>query len=281
MAQMLEILVISKDDEELHRDLMLQARDVIECCKSLTVHDTSQDVLLLSHNTVSEFLGSLESQLEPTSQLAQCCLTYLGFKVFDGNEVLTEGIASTYRFGSYALSNWAFCARGGNEESPEVLKAIFRTFGSEKRIRLIFEDRGLWRHIYANVGDVPILRIASRHCGLNQVRATFKFHLERCEDSRFTIIVESTAITHKTQPLTIAVRYGNEDFVRTLLEAGADVNWGTGSDSALWQAVEHGQRNMVKTLREAGATIESGSVGKAIVNRDADIVSFFCNTVWM
>ena len=57
-------------------------------------------------------------------------------------------------------------------------------------------------------------------------------------------------------PLYIAAEFGHEAVVRTLMEAGADVNKATDDGvTPLYMAAYKGHEAMVRTLMEAGADV--------------------------
>ena len=54
MQELLEALVVDDGDLDLEFDYLLQPGDVIECCKSLVVHEASSGVARFSHYTVQD-----------------------------------------------------------------------------------------------------------------------------------------------------------------------------------------------------------------------------------
>ena len=68
MDELLEALVVEDGDQDLQRDDMLQPTDVIECCKSLVVHEISTGLVRFPHYTVQEFIEGIKHDLCPNRE---------------------------------------------------------------------------------------------------------------------------------------------------------------------------------------------------------------------
>ena len=176
MNALLEALVIEEGDRELQRDYMLEPTDVIECCKSLVVHDTSSDIVRFIHYTVQEFIVTLKNRLLDGTALAKTCLDYLALDVFKAPIKASWNYESyfydriqLYKFSLYAARHWGFHAAGDPENSADVQRAIMRAFASQGReecsgatksreCRFYSKNQTLL-HIIAQTGLVTICRL--------------------------------------------------------------------------------------------------------------------------
>jgi hypothetical protein len=140
MNAILEALAIEDGDHCLQREYMLQPDDVIECCKSLIVHEISTDLVKFTHFTVQEFVQGIQNELLPPIVLAKTCLIYLAFDEFD-ESMLSTGAAcasvidrtNELEFGGYAAKFWADHVRGSPELSLDIQRYVVRVFGPERR----------------------------------------------------------------------------------------------------------------------------------------------------
>jgi hypothetical protein len=154
MNELIEALVVETGDQDLERDSMLQPADIIECCKSLVIHDEFSGLVRFAHYTVQQFIAEkLEHNLLSTIDLAKTCLTYLSFIEFSN---LCPDLQSmkqrteSYQFGRYATEFWAAHVKGEAETLTDIQANIFRLFGSEKKRNSVLQIEGFYRWNFFN-----------------------------------------------------------------------------------------------------------------------------------
>jgi hypothetical protein len=135
IEELLEALVIEDGDRDLERDCMLNPNEVIDCCKSLILHDESSGFIRFAHYTVEEFIEHhLQPVLPPIDQLVKTCLTYLGFDEFrrpcSSRDIVAR--VENYQFSVYAAQYWAFHCAGEVEESLD-LSLVAGALGSQDK----------------------------------------------------------------------------------------------------------------------------------------------------
>lgn len=179
MNELLEALVVEDNDDDLMREYMLRPDDVIECCKSLVVYESSSGLIRFTHYTVQEFLARIQPKLLQPVYLAKTCLCYLAFKVFDRHDFWWHWRDnwSKYRFLRYAATYWSDHTAGEAERSPEIHRALERVFASKERVVRILDvkasgyggplgppypgrSRDTFLHIVAKSGLETICRLA-------------------------------------------------------------------------------------------------------------------------
>jgi hypothetical protein len=136
MKELLEALVIEDGDHDLDRDCLLTREAVVECCKSLISYDSSTDLVQFAHVTVQEFMGSQLSSLLRPIDLANICLTYLLFEIFEVPCTTTSQMQSRhekYAFAFYAAQFWAYHVRGEPELDPRLTQKVTRVIESQDR----------------------------------------------------------------------------------------------------------------------------------------------------
>lgn len=141
MEQLLEALVVEELELNLSLDDALQDKltpfDVIECCKSLVLHEISSDLVRFSHFTVQEFIDKhAEEILPPVTHIARACLAYLDspeFNLLGLDRITLREKLLAYKFSSYASQFWADHIRGEAESCPVVQLAFVSVFGSREK----------------------------------------------------------------------------------------------------------------------------------------------------
>jgi hypothetical protein len=127
MSELLEALAVEDGDSDLNRECILQPYEVIDCCKSLVIHDETSDSVRFTHFTVQEFIKSrIQQNLPSEIGLAKTCLTYLTFDTFDYfvvDEQYALNRMDKFKFSKYAAQFWALHIRGEAEKSSDVQKA--------------------------------------------------------------------------------------------------------------------------------------------------------------
>ena len=144
MDELLEALVVEDGDQDLQRDYMLTATDVVECCKSLVVHEISTGLVRFPHFTVQEFIEGIKDSLLPTEVVARTCLNYLAFDEF-GKECCQYNSLmkrlENYKFSDYAARHVGDHLRGEPENSPNIQEIFVRVFASPLRRLSIMQLR--------------------------------------------------------------------------------------------------------------------------------------------
>jgi len=134
--ELCEALTVQKYDTNLERESMPAPSEVIECSQSLIVHESSGNVRF-AHFTVEQFVAGLGRELPPPSHLAETCLTYLSFDVFETGPCHdTESLVyrlENYKFSGYAALYWGYHCRGEPERAPTIRDAIIKLLASENK----------------------------------------------------------------------------------------------------------------------------------------------------
>lgn len=135
MEALREALVMEEEDHDLQRNYMLEPEEIVDCCKSLIIHETSSGFVRFTHFTVQDFIGTIKSRLCPMSYLAKICLNYLAMSVFDepcNNWTLLDR-TKQYAFSSHAGKYWDFYTSGDPEKSHDIQLSVFKALKSEHR----------------------------------------------------------------------------------------------------------------------------------------------------
>jgi hypothetical protein len=141
MDALREALVVDENDE-LQRDYILDPEDIIDCCKSLVVHETSSGFVRFTHYTVQEYIGTIESRLCSMNYLAKTCLNYLAMSAFDkpcnDHQTFHDRIKQ-FSFSRHAGKYWNFYTSGDPEKCHDIQLAVFRALRSEDRRDALIE----------------------------------------------------------------------------------------------------------------------------------------------
>jgi hypothetical protein len=120
------------------------------------------DIVRFSHETVREFADSKNFS---SFELAESCLTFLGFTDFD-QPCDDDGFAAkrinAYAFGQYAAEHWAI--HSGNVKDKDTIDTLLsNTFRSEARLESMEQINNLFytRH-YGILNGKPLLHIAAQ-----------------------------------------------------------------------------------------------------------------------
>jgi hypothetical protein len=125
-----------EDSTEVDCPERISPIDVIECCKSLVIHEVS-GLVRFSHETVKVFIGNcLIKELLPEIELAKCCLAYLESPEFQQPVVSREAmemLVENFKFCSYAISYWRSHICKEAENSYDLQYRILRGFESRSK----------------------------------------------------------------------------------------------------------------------------------------------------
>jgi hypothetical protein len=127
--------------------------DIIDCCGSLVVHDSS-GIVRFAHYTVSSFLeNKYLEHLYAQVDMARACLTYLCFDFFESGPNLVSFLKwqnewqnrkGTNNFGVYASLYWDLYTRGPGEEDPSVQEQLFQFLMSPSKCLSMLAMRTEW-----------------------------------------------------------------------------------------------------------------------------------------
>jgi hypothetical protein len=117
---------------------MFQPVDVIECCKSLVIHDEASGLVRFAHYTVQEFIAQhIQTKLLLPLDLAKVCLTYLAFDEFNNicsDQKSVENRVQNYQFSCYAAQFWGIHTIGQGEEMFDIQQTLLRFLATESKV---------------------------------------------------------------------------------------------------------------------------------------------------
>jgi Ankyrin repeats (many copies)/Zinc finger, ZZ type len=296
MAELCEAVAIEDNQVDLDAEDLPSPSNIIDCCGSLVVHDSS-GIVRFAHYTVSSFLeNKYIEHLHTQVDMARACLTYLCFDFFDKTNV--HGYdrwwdrMETYNFAVYASVYWDSYTRGLGEEVLSVQEPLFRFLLSPSKClwMLVMRDYGggsgffLWRqrvglplpirhpwlHIVAGCGLTSICRMVMERdetkatpplqTSVNSARHT---EVEELKEMLKATVKRDMFISTKDNegytPLHEAARAGYREVVIVLLENGADINARTNIGvTPLHLAAMNDWSGVVRTLldKDADMTVE-------------------------
>lgn len=216
------------ENEYLDPDDQMDPEDILDFCSSLLVISDDHKVSL-AHFTVKEFLTSAKlkdalgayyvGEADVHAELAEVCLTYLGYRDFDRTPLTTSEemtvFLDKFNFLEYASKFWA--SHAGQVTSSETLfhELIERLFHSSASNRFNYE---LWLQIY---------------------------HLQHRRNA-----LNLATPTHQT-PLYYASFFGLPRIVESLLDEGAEPMIGEQKkDDPLFASSSEGHAAVIKILLE-------------------------------
>jgi hypothetical protein len=145
MEELREALAVQDGDKELQRNENSPTSNV-ECCLSFITHDQSTGEVRFAHPSVQRWFKEKRQnqKLLPHGYLAETCLTYLNFGVFDVPLGDSKGIEpddliskyAPYRFYRYATEFWGDHTREAEQE-PKVQRASLAFLEAENRRNLM------------------------------------------------------------------------------------------------------------------------------------------------
>lgn len=277
MSELREALAVREDDQDIQEDYLLDAQDIIDCCKSMVMYEEESDIVGFAHYTVQHFLQSeyLPSLLTRVD-LAKLCLTYLLFDVF-GEGACVEKLSwecrlNTLKFSEFAAKFWGYYSQGEGEENERVRRYIFLLISSkpkkESMVQLQSYSPGpsgypignypqnrTGLHILASQGLSKILKTMMSNGddhNIDVLRNYFGLN-EWTEESSKAIgmIKDVDDIGHTA--LHLAARNGHSECAKILLEMGS-----TGTEmtekgwTPLHMAARYGQIRIVGLLLDSG-----------------------------
>jgi hypothetical protein len=167
MDELREALVVEDTEPDITLEELLEDRlsssDIIECCKSLVIHEDSSGLVRFTHFTAYQFVADhASSRLPPASHLANSCLTY-----FSSHAIMClKGRSS---FSAYAIEHWEQHTAGDAEGLPSIQRKFLLALGSgqaQSTIRVLFlhrnlpiRQRGMLLYVIARFGLAKLCRL--------------------------------------------------------------------------------------------------------------------------
>ncbi|GAB1198163.1 hypothetical protein APSETT444_007471 [Aspergillus pseudonomiae] len=243
-------LAVEFNAPELDKDNVPDIGQAVSVCAGLVVVDGNSDAIRLVHYTTQEYFERTYKEWlhQGHTDITKACLTYLSFRDFDDDYLLTS-LRLIMRVWShplydYAAVKWGYHAREAYmEEDKIVLDFIHDT------ARLSVCGRILaYNQLGSGLGDSNMESMHLTAClGLSK---SMSILLEELHDA------DSRDYLYMT-PLLWAAMQGHEPAVKLLLENDANVNsadaWGM---TPLSRAASRGHEAVVKLLLEWNADTE-------------------------
>jgi len=143
-AELCEALAVRPGDTELNKSHLLDPLRLVEVCESLVV--SNETTFGFTHYTVHEFLRANNHLLLTSASLAETCLSYITFDVFQdpcfllrGRKETFQRRIETYQFYRFAAHYWGNFASGIPENHPRLRVLVLRLLRSEGKIKSLEE----------------------------------------------------------------------------------------------------------------------------------------------
>ncbi|KAH7411643.1 hypothetical protein DE146DRAFT_674164 [Phaeosphaeria sp. MPI-PUGE-AT-0046c] len=270
-AELCCALAVEPGEDELDLENKPDVDDIVSVCAGLVVVDQESAIVRLVHYTTQEYFERISSRLNPDGELeiAEACLTYLSFSVFESgscatNEELEERLCQ-YELLDYAAKH---CGEhiGSVEAKVAHLACTFLTRSGTLSCaaQILF----ITNNEYEGYSQ-QCTAITGLHC-------IARFGLCDLANHFFQITTENevSAVNARDNwsrgPLFHAAEHGHHKLAGLLLEKGADganVNAQGGHYSnALQAALYKGHEAVVTLLLEKGANVnaQGGHYGNAL-----------------
>jgi hypothetical protein len=265
-------------DTELFPDFFMRPDLLIHYCQGLVELDENSGIVRFTHYTVQEFLQQrVQSSLLSVLDIAEICLTYLTFNVFETpypDESSLRRLLETHRFTNYAVGFWGSYTRGEAEKNPVIRSAIFKLLKCPKTLAAIRQIENLvhnpmrdpdtflsehelegWTplHVFASKGLATIFDECSSQAlhgegtGIGDEAQNIDIELGGIND---------VDVYYQSTPLHEAARHGHTIMLNALIRRGADCQAHDGGrKTALHWAARHGYLDTVVALLDFGADI--------------------------
>jgi hypothetical protein len=295
-------LAVEPDEAELDLENKPDVEDLVSVCAGLVVVDQESAVIRLVHYTTQEYFEHISSYFNPDPQwlIAETCLTYLSFRVFESGSCATDKDFEE-RLRQHELLDYAarYCGEHVKYVEAEVAEAVrlflthdgllvcaaqvlcvepsYRYPGYSKS-----DPASTGLHWAARFGLCEVtkryLRIAGRDA-VNAVNAqdsrgknSLMYAVEHRQYEMAKLLLDKGADFNAQggrfgNALQAASLRGDEAVVKLLLDKGADFNAQGGRFSnALQAASEGGDEAVVKLLldKDADVNVQGGHYGNAL-----------------
>ncbi|KAJ7794721.1 ankyrin repeat-containing domain protein [Mycena olivaceomarginata] len=251
-SELVEALAVEPETTALDPDNVLDMPTILSVCAGLVIVNEEDNIIRLVHYTTQGYLERIQDREFPNvaTEITRTCITYLSFDIFVQATFTWDNKPENYFkqhvFLDYAVQYALAHARGRPESNIKPLILSFLTSN--------FAWRRLWDNRRPGTTGNFLPESAS------PLWTAAWFHLK--EFCRQIIQEEGTGIV-----LEEAVGYGNNDALRNLLEAGADVHATTeGNGTAMHFALKLNSYELFKVLVEHGADVNTrgGPYGTAL-----------------
>jgi len=266
-AELCCALAVEPGETELDPENKLDVDDIVSVCAGLIVVDQESAIIRLVHYTTQEYFERINSRLNPDGQLeiAQTCLTYLSFSVFESGSCTTDEEFKE-RLRQHELLNYAakYCGEHARPVEAKVAYSICMLvsqsgiFSCAAQALFVTSSKYIWSG--AKIPAVTGLHWIARF-GLCDAAKEF---LRRGEDE--TCAVNATDSNGESS-LMYAVEHGHCAMAEMLLDKGADINAQGGTfGNALQAASFRGHEAVVRLLLNKGADVnaQGGTYGNAL-----------------
>jgi hypothetical protein len=197
MDELREAAAIEEGDRRLDKEDLPPSKTLVELCGSFIIHDKLGGVVELSHETVKEFLLLRHScQLVSKVGIAQMCLTYLSFDVFDDPCLDIQAFLTRFRnlsFAQYAIQFWGFHTREA-ESRLRIQQAVLSLLASENKKNCLHQmvEYARWRNVFTFTSRESLLQILATNGLVETCRLVLDQTLN--QSSRYTLLIPSTLI---------------------------------------------------------------------------------------
>jgi ankyrin repeat protein len=266
-AELCCALAVEPGEAELDPENKPDVDDIVSVCAGLVVVDQESAIIRLVHYTTQEYFERISSRLNPDGELeiAETCLTYLSFSVFESGSCTTdeefEERLCQHEFLDYAAKHCGEHIRSVEAKVAHLACTLVIHSGIFScAAQVLFAPSYKYRGYRAKIPAVTGLHWIARF-GLCDAAKEF---LRREEDETCAV---NAMDSNGEGSLMYAVKHGHCAMAELLLDKGADVNaQGGGYGNALQAASSKGHEAVVKLLLDKGADVnaQGGEDGNAL-----------------
>jgi hypothetical protein len=253
-------LAVEPGEAELDPENKPEVDDIVSVCAGLVVVDQESDVIRLVHYTTQEYFERISSRLNLDGQLemAQTCLTYLSFSIFESGSCATDKDFEE-RMRQHELLDYAAKYCGEHTLSVDAkLTHSACTLVTQRGIfscavQVLFVPSYKYKGYSASVPAITGLHWIAQF-GLCDAAKEF---LHKTQDE---ICAVNATDSDGQGSLMYAVKHGHCAMTELLLDKGADLNAQGGHyGNALQAASFGGHEAVVQLLLDNGADLNAQS----------------------